>query len=148
MRASGAGAPEVVINGPTVEVGARPSPDDRWLAYLSDETGRLDVFVRSMAPSGPKLQVSTGGVQFGWWTRDGGELRFLKRDQTLWRVPIDLRSGAPHLGPAQQLGAFPPGILSMDLARDGRFLAVIADRTDGGAVTVVQSWPSALPPAR
>jgi Tol biopolymer transport system component len=148
MRASGAGVPDVLIDGPGVEVGARTSQDDHWLAYLSDDTGRLDVFIRSMAPSGPKLQVSTGGVQFGWWTRDGQELRFLKRDQTLWSVPIDLRASAPRLGAAQQVGTFPPGIVSMDLARDGRFLAVIAERADGGAVTVVQSWQSALPPGR
>ena len=146
MRASGAGAPEILINGPGVEIGARTSPDGNWLAYMSDETGRLDVFVRSMSPSGPKLQVSTGGVQLGWWTRDGRELRFLKRDQTMWRVPIDLRAATPRLGTAQQVGTFPPGILAMDLARDGRFLAVVADRADSGAVTVVQSWQALVTP--
>ena len=146
MRASGAGTPEVLINGPSVEVGARTSPDDRWLAYLSDETGRLDVFVRAMAASGPKVQVSTGGVQSAWWTRDGREVMFLKRDQSLWRVTIDLRGETPRLGAPQQLGTAPPGIVGMDLARDGRFLAIVAERSDSGAVTVVQSWQALAPP--
>ena len=148
LPAAGGGAPEVLVNGPAVEVGARTSSDGRWLAYLSDETGRLDLFVRSLSPNGPKVQVSTGGVQFGWWARDAGQMLFMKRDQTLWRVPLELGGTVPRVGSPLQLGAFPPGIVSMDLAPDGRFLALVAERTEGGSITVVQSWQSALPQGR
>jgi Tol biopolymer transport system component len=147
LRASGAGEPELLIGGPAIEAGARSSPDDRWLAYFSDEGGRIDAFVRSVDPSGPKVQVSTGGVQFAFWTRDARQMLFLKRDRTLWRVPTDLTGAAPRVGATQQLGTFPPGLVAMDLARDGRFLAIVAERSDAGAVTVVQAWQTrATPP--
>ena len=148
MLASGSGAPVPVINGPAVELGARPSPDGRWLGYLSDETGRLDLFVQSLAPSGPKLQVSTGGVQLGWWTPDGRQLLFLRRDQTLWRVAVDLSAAPPRIGAPQQLGTFPSSLVAMDLAADGRLLALVPERTGLGAVMIVQSWPAALPGKR
>ena len=134
------GSPEVLINGPSVEMGARTSADDRWIAYLSDETGRLDLFVRSMSPTGAKLQVSTGGVQSAWWPRDARQLFFMRRDLTLWRVPLQLERAVPGVGAPQQVGAFPAGVVVMDLARDGRFLAIVAERPDSGAVALVQSW--------
>ena len=87
-----------------------------------------------------QVEVTTGGVQRAWWTRDGRQLLFMTRDQAVWRVPTDLRGAAPRLGPAEQVGTFPPGVVSMEPARDGRFLAVIGERADAGAVTVVQSW--------
>jgi serine/threonine protein kinase len=137
--------PEVIVTGPSVEMGARTSPDSHWLAYLSDETGRLDLFVRSAIPSGPKVQVSTGGVQFGWWARDARHMLFTRRDQTLWRTPIELGAETVRVGAAQQVGTLVPGIISMDLAPDGRFLALVAERSEAGSITVVQSWQSALP---
>ena len=144
IPASGSGAQEPVVNGPGVEVGGKESPAGGWIGYFSDETGRLEVFVKSLAPSGPKLQVSTGGVQHGWWTADGKHLLFLKGDDTLWRVAVDLNAAAPGIGPPEQLATF-PSVVAMDLAPTGdRFLALVPERQGIGAVTVVQSWRSAL----
>ena len=140
LRATGEGEPELLIGGPSIEAGARTSTDDRWLAYFSDEGGRMDVFVRSVDASGPKLQVSTGGAQFAFWSRDARQMLFLKRDLTLWRVPIDLSGAVPRLGGLEQLGTFPPGVVALDLARDGRFLTIVAERAAAGAVAVVHSW--------
>ena len=141
LRAATGGDIEPLANGPSVELGGRLSPDDRWLAYLSDETGRFDLFVRSVAPNGPKVQVSTGGVQFGWWARDARQLLFTNRDdRTLWRVPIGL-GAVPRLGTPQQAGTLAPGVMSIDMTPDERFLAIVADRSEGGSITVVQGWP-------
>jgi len=148
LRAEAGSKAEPLVIGPHIEVGARMSPDGRWIAYLSDETGRLDMFVRSLAANGPKVQVSTGGVQFGWWTRDARHLLFTKHDRTLWQIPIDLTGVSPRLGAPQQMGTFPAGIVAMDRAEDGRFLALVAERTEGGSITIVQSWQSALPPPK
>ena len=50
------------------------SPDGKWLAYVSDETGRLEVYVRSFPSMGGKTQVSTSGATEPRWSRDGSEL--------------------------------------------------------------------------
>ena len=141
---SGSAAPVPIVNGPAIEVGARPSPNGRWLAYFSDETGRLDLFVRPAASPSPKLQVSTGGVQLGWWMPDGRQLLYLKRDKTLWRVAVDLDAAPPRIAAPQRLGTFPANLVTMDLASDGRLLALVPERTGLGAITVVQSWQAAL----
>ena len=143
---AGGGEAVPLVNTPAIEVGGRLSPDGRWIAYLSDETGRLEAFVQSLTASGPKAQLSTGGVAFGWWTNGGKEQLYLKRDQTLWRTTIDLDSGTPT-GSPQQLGTFPAALTSMDFDQTTqRFLALVPERAGVGAVTVVQSWRAALRP--
>lgn len=144
MPATGSGASEPIVNGPAIEVGAQPSPNGRWLAYLSDQTGRLDVFVRPAAAPGPNLQVSTGGVQLAWWLPGGRQLLYLKRDKTLWRVAVDLDAAPPRIAAPEQLGTFPANLVTMDVAPDGRLLALVPERTGLGAITVVQSWQAAL----
>ena len=55
---------------------ARFSPDGRWLAYASNESGRWDVFVRTADGSGPRVQVSTDGGSWPSWSVDGRTLYF------------------------------------------------------------------------
>ena len=141
---SGSAAPVPIVQGPAIEVGGWPSPDDHWLAYLSDEAGSLDLFVQPFPNPGPKVQVATGGIQRCWWTPDGRHLLYTKRDQTLWRVDVDLRAAVPRIGAPLQLGAFPSTLVGMDLARDGRLLALVSERSGLGSVTVVKSWQAAL----
>jgi Tol biopolymer transport system component len=148
VQASGSGAPVPLVQTPAIEVAGRPSPDNRWLAYLSDETGSLDLFVQPFPSPGPRVQVATGGVQQSWWTPDTRHLLFTKRDQTLWRVDVDLRGSVPRISAPLQLAAFPSTLVGMDLARDGRFLALVSERSGLGTVTVVQSWRAALPGGR
>ena len=112
---------------------------------MSDETGRLELFVQSLASSRIKLPVSTGGVQSGWWAPDGRHLTFLRGDQTMWRVAVDLNASTPSIGVPEQLATF-PNAAALDLAPGGdRFLALVPERDAIGAVTIVQSWRSALP---
>ena len=145
VQASAPADPVPLANSPALEVGGWPSPDGRWLAYLSDEAGRLDLFITPFPASGPKVQVATGGVNRGWWTSDGRQLLFVKRDQTLWRVDVDLAATTPRIGEPVLLATFPPTTIAVDLAPDEkRFLAVVADRAGLGTVVVVQSWREAL----
>ncbi len=148
IQVSGAAAPVPVVQGPAIEVGGWPSPDNRWLAYLSDETGSLDLFVQPFPNPGPKVQVTTSGIQQAWWTPDARHLLYTKRDQTLWRVDVDLRTAVPRIDAPVQLAAFPSTLVGLDLARDGRFLALVSERSGLGTVTVVQSWQAALPAGR
>ncbi|HKW02943.1 MAG TPA: protein kinase [Vicinamibacterales bacterium] len=142
---TGAGAPVPIVRGPAIEVGGWLSPDGHWLAYLSDETGRLDVWVQAFPAAGQKLLIPTGGTELCWWARDGRHLLFVNRDKTLWQVDFDPGATAPHIVAPKQLAAFPPNLVSMDLAADGqRFLALVPERAGVGSVTVVQSWRAAL----
>jgi len=53
----------------------------------------------------------------------------------------------PRIGAPEQLGAFPPALISMDFAgKAQRFLALVPERAAADAVTVIQSWRAALPP--
>jgi Tol biopolymer transport system component len=145
VQASGTAAPMPLVRGPAIEVGGWPSPDNHWLAYLSDEAGHLDLFVQAFPDGGSKTQVATGGIQQCWWMPDGRRFLYTKRDQTLWRVGVDLRAASPRIDAPVQVAAFPSTLVAMDLAPDGRrFLALVPERAGFGAVTIVQSWRAAL----
>jgi len=65
------------------------SPDGRWLAYVSDETGRPELFIRPFPDVGrARTQVSTSGGVAPLWTRDGRELFFLNGDREMVVVPV------------------------------------------------------------
>jgi serine/threonine-protein kinase len=68
------GSPTAFANGPTRESDAMFSPDGRWLAYGSNETGQPEVFVRPFPGSGPTYQVSIGGGSLPVWSRARPEL--------------------------------------------------------------------------
>src|SRR5204862_49735 len=67
---------------------AQFSPDGRFVAYVSDESGRAEVYVQSFPASGGKWQISTGGGDQPQWRRDGGELFYMAPDKKLMAVPI------------------------------------------------------------
>ena len=145
LPTSGAAEPVALVRGPAIEGGGALSPDGHALAYLSDETGRMDVFVQSFPIAGATLQIPTGGTQRFWWTLDSRHLLFLKRDHTLWRAEVDMAATPPRAGAPQQLGTFPPNLADMDLSSDDqRFLAIVPERAGVGTVTIVQSWRAAL----
>jgi Tol biopolymer transport system component len=74
----------------------RLSPDSRWLAYVSNETGRNEVYVQPFPPAGGKWQISTGGGIQPQWRKDGKELYYLSlADQGLISITaVDVRSTA------------------------------------------------------
>jgi hypothetical protein len=67
------------------------SPDNRWMAFVSDESGVEQVYVRSFPSGNQRWQVSSQGGTEPQWRRDGQELFFLNSDQTLIAVPVALR---------------------------------------------------------
>lgn len=75
---------------------ARLSPDSRWMAYVSNETGRNEIYVQPFPPAGGKWQVSTGGGSQPRWRQDGKELYYLSlQDQDLIGITaVDVRSTA------------------------------------------------------
>jgi Tol biopolymer transport system component len=72
-----AGKPEAFLHTPASEVWARFSPDGRWMAYTSDESGTRELYVRPFPGPGGRWQISSGGATGGpVWSRDGRQLFF------------------------------------------------------------------------
>ena len=69
----------------------RFSPDGRLIAYLSDESGRSEVYVQAFPQAAERWQVSTGGANRPLWRRDGKELFYLSADNQLMSVRIETR---------------------------------------------------------
>jgi dipeptidyl aminopeptidase/acylaminoacyl peptidase len=83
---------------------ARFSPDGQWLAYMANESGRWDVFVRPATGDGPRVQVSTGGGGWPCWSVDGRTLYFSVNGQAAAaavQTTAGLRVSAPMLIPGR-----------------------------------------------
>ena len=121
------------------------SPDGRWLAYVSDETGRNEVYLTTFPASSRKVQVSTGGGSAPRWRRDGKELYFLSSDLTLQAVGIgpDARTSAPK--PLFKIRASGAGTL-YDATADGQkfLVGVAATETSTATISLVVNWASEL----
>ena len=83
MPLQGERKPVPLVQGPASESAGRVSPDGRWLAYSSTETGRSEIYVRPFPDPGGKWQISTDGGQDPMWHPSGNELFFRSGDQVL-----------------------------------------------------------------
>ena len=101
------------------------SPDGRWLAYASAETGTSQIYVRPFPGPGGKVPVSTGGGSFPIWSPNGRELFFSSLDQHIMAVDYTARAdsfspGKPRVWSQQQIllnvagGPFQPYALAPD----------------------------------
>jgi hypothetical protein len=70
------------------------SPDGKWIAYQSDESGRFEIYVQPFTGPGGKSQISTDGGAQVRWRRDGKELFYIGLDNRLMAVPIRLDASA------------------------------------------------------
>jgi hypothetical protein len=139
-----------IVEGQSITTHGRLSPDRRWIAYTSTESGRFEVDVQSFPSGGIKARVSIdGGVQ-PKWRGDARELYYLAMDSTLMAVSLNLDEGVQP-GRAQPL--FRTGIATItgtfwhqyDVAPDGtRFLVNGPVSPGTTAITVVTNWPALL----
>jgi serine/threonine protein kinase len=102
--------PQKLLAEAFTERDARISPDGRWLAYVSDESGRSEVSVRSLAGPSRRFVVSSGGGDQPAWSHDGGELFFAASQGSLYSVAVrpDARDGLAF-GTATRLNVPPLG---------------------------------------
>jgi eukaryotic-like serine/threonine-protein kinase len=136
---------------PFTEKQAQFSPNGRWVAYDSDESGRSEVYVRGFAPPGGKWRVSSDGGDSAVWSRDGKELFYVSLDSRLMSVPL---GPGPEFGGGTPVPLFtiPGNILHIsvvtqyDVAPDGRrFLMNIDVPSEASRlVTLVTNWPTLL----
>ena len=124
------------------EQSARLSPNGRWLAYESNESGRFEVYVQRFPGPGGKWPISTGGGQVPVWARNGRELFYRNGDQML-AVAIQTEpsfvAGRPEvLFEGKYLNRF-------DVAPDGqRFLMVARPEPPPNRIHVVLNWTGEL----
>ena len=129
------------------------SPDGRWLAYLSDETGRFEVYVQSFPVGGRKVQVTTSGTAGArssqsviWWRRDGRQLGVLSPDGTRI-LGVDVEPGADfRVGPPKVLATVNPHIIVMTWTADLQRALTIVPESGAAAwsLTFVRPWTAAI----
>jgi serine/threonine-protein kinase len=123
------------------------SPDGKWIAYVTNETGTPEVFVRPYPDTGVAWQVSTGGGSGPLWSRSGRELYFASgtkmmaapiATQPVFRIgnPVELFDGGFAAGSRRDY----------DIAPDGRFIAVGRTGDEGGQqeLRMLLNWPEAM----
>ena len=92
-------SPRAYLDSPANEVQSRISPDGRWVAYASDESGSWQVYVQSFPAPGIKRVISATGGAEPQWRRDGRELFYVAPDGTMMAVEVtsdrELQVGAP-----------------------------------------------------
>jgi hypothetical protein len=146
--ASGDERPQPVVQSQFREIQGRFSPDVQWIAYVSNESGRDEVYVRRFPDNGTKIQISANGAYQPRWRRDGKELFFLSGTREVMAVDINsstartLRAGSP-----QKLFTVNPVFLvtqrnTWDVAPDGQRFLINSALTPWSVVPirVVLNW--------
>jgi Tol biopolymer transport system component len=128
------------------ESDAALSPNGRWIAYLSDESGAEEVYVQSFPAGNERQQVSVGGGAQPRWRGDGKELFYISPDRKV--MSLDIRTGE-HLEPGPPRPLFQTRILPLvearnhyDVTRDGQRFVVNSRRPEDATlpITVVVGW--------
>jgi eukaryotic-like serine/threonine-protein kinase len=134
------------------ELNAEISPDGRWIAYESDESGLYEIYVRTFPDvSAGRWQLSSGGGRKALWNRNGRELFFVSASGAIMAVPIEksatFSAGVPvqlfrgdyYFGGASSIGR------TYDVSPDGqRFLMIKEDRSRLTSLSVVLNWTEEL----
>jgi Tol biopolymer transport system component len=151
MRPGVDSAPVPLVATPYDEEAFALSPDGRWLAYQSNETGRDEVFLRPFPnTSAAKLQVSNGGGIAPLWARDGRELFYVNRNRDMTAVTVG-PGAEPRLGTPRVLFHLPDDLYlapydnytPFDVAPDGRFIMARATSSEArfeAPLIVVDHW--------
>jgi len=129
------------------------SPDGRWIAFTSTESGRAELYLQAFRAggspkvTGPRYAVSRNGAHCLRWRRDGRELFYLADDGFIYAAPIKL-AAEPQIGNSIRLfsisletrGAV-HSLLGFDASRDGsRFLVPIVTNNEKSEIVVMQNW--------
>ena len=152
--------PFAVLQSSFDEIEGQFSPDGRWLAYASNESGPYEIYLRTFPEAGGQRQVSVAGGVQPRWKRDGHELFYVAPDGRLMAVPIRTAPDTHALEPGPPVPLFPTRLATTGtniatagfmaraqyaVAADGRFLMnVAADEAVTSPITVVLNWTALL----
>jgi serine/threonine protein kinase len=151
--------PVPFLQTPFDEPQAQFSPDGRWVAYVSNESGRYEVYVVPFpGPGGGKWQISTAGGRLPRWRHDGKEIFYLAADNKLMGAVVNAEGSSIEVGAVRPLfqtraansagsqGLIGGGAYTYDVSADGqRFLintAIAPGQT--APITIVVNWTAGL----
>jgi Tol biopolymer transport system component len=136
------------LKTPFNEFGAKFSPDGRWVAYRSNESGRAEIYVAPYPGPGGKRQISTAGGTAPRWRGDGAEIFYLAPGNKLMVAAVNGKGSSFEVGAVRPLfdtriGA---GNYPYDVTADGqRFLInTTTEQTAEAPITVVVNWMAGL----
>jgi len=147
--------PFPLVNTQFSDVQPLISPDGKWVAYASNESGRFELYITSFPVPTSKLQVSTAGGQSPRWRYDGKQIFFVSDDRHIMAVDVGARGnslvlGVPHAVAALTVNAPSSGLSSfgpVEVSPDGKRLLVSMTKNASDAVepaTLVINWPAEL----
>ncbi len=151
MPLDGSGDGEALVSGPFRQGSGSISPNGRWLAYRSDETGPFEIYVEPFPGPGPKVPVSIGGGTQPVWSRESRELFYRSPDGMMMAATIAGEatpqvSDRTALFPASSFRSGGNSMRQYHVALDGRFLmmrlpgAESGDEAAAPQITVVLNW--------
>ena len=141
------------------ETWASFSPDGKWLAFASNESGTPEIYVQALRageqPSltGPRYLVSRSGAACVRWRREGRELFFLDHEGRVQAVAATL-GREPVFGPARALFTISTearaaihSVAGFDVSADGtKFVIPVVSSEEGPSIVVIQNWEAQLSP--
>lgn len=139
--------PFPVVKTPANENQGQFSPDGKYIAYTSNESGQSEIYVVSFppSPSGGRWLISKGGGVMPRWRRDGKELFYISPSNEMMSVDIAAHPDFSYGSPRRlfQTGLVDTGIrngpMSWDIAPDGRFI-IITDPSVDTSITAILNW--------
>jgi len=131
---------------------AQFSPDGRWMAYASNETGRMEIYVSPFPTGNGKWQVSSAGGEEPRWRQDGKELSYLSADGKMMAVPVKTGTSFEAGFPAalfqthrrQPVSA--QDVFSYDVSGDGQRFLILSkvDEANPAPLSVLLNWASEI----
>jgi eukaryotic-like serine/threonine-protein kinase len=146
--------PFLVLQTPFNESYAQFSPDGRWIAYISSESQRPELYVTPFPPlpTGPggKRQISTAGTAYTQprWRQDGKEIFYFSPDQRLMAADVAIKAGTLEVGAVRPLFTLNDAISNpgFDASADGQhfLLRTSPEQTSAEPLTLIQNWVEGL----
>ncbi len=135
--------PSSVVKTEANETPGVISPNGKWLAYVSDTTGRLEVYVQDLEAFGARVQVSVEGGRAPVWSRDGTEL-FYRLGDAMYGVPViagaRFQPGTPELLFEGSFFNLDTPQANYDVTPDGDFILIAHQRAGTSSLRMVQGW--------
>jgi Tol biopolymer transport system component len=144
------GKPQPYLQGVGNQWFARFSPDAKWVAYSSDESGRYEVYAQTFPLSGKRVQISTAGGSNPVWNQNGTELYYVSADGQMMVVNLKVRVDAIEASTPRALFRlsrnFPVGgTTPYDATPDGQRFLEIDDTEDlPQQLNVIINWTALL----
>jgi serine/threonine protein kinase len=139
-----AGKPEPFLQTPVDERYPVFSPDGRWLAYASAESGTFQIYVRAYPDKGGKWQISNTGGTYPTWSRSGHQLFFETLDQHIMAAAYralgdSFEADKPRLWSEKPIGGGVNNLKNIDLAPDGKRIAALMPATEAKGAPETQN---------